>query len=100
MLRIDRRPKQLYPNETEKKMNRNINKRMDGRIGKPLSIGRQLGVECRPCQLVYRRQIERGRNLDCRCVSPYLITNKESDRKYRVQARIREIHLNVEELKL
>jgi hypothetical protein len=57
-------------------------------------------VEFRPGQLVYRKQMVRGRKLDPKWVGPYRVIQKVTDLVYRVQMGKGEANLHVEQLKL
>lgn len=57
-------------------------------------------IEFRPGQLVYRKQMKKGRKLDARWLGPYQILRKVSDWVYTIQIGRKEINLNVEQLKL
>jgi hypothetical protein len=86
----------LHHNE-RKKRNKQKYERVDRQACKHRRV---VKIEYRPGQLVYRRETKRVRNRDPLWVGPYVITKRVSQRVYGVQVGTREIHVNVEELKL
>lgn len=57
-------------------------------------------MEYRPGQLVYRKQMVKGRKLEPKWLGPYQVIQKISDLVYRIQIGKREVNLYIEQLKL
>ena len=57
-------------------------------------------IEYRPGQLVYRKQMVKGRKLEPKWLGPYQVLKKISDLVYTIQVGKKEVNVHVEQLKL